>query len=668
MPISLGKKMPEKRGGRMICTSRQRLSGRRGAGLLVTLLLAVGGWSETATFRLIKIAPTDAPLRFSSPTLVDLDNNPATLEIVVGDESGNVYGFDSLGNRMWQFSIRNFRGFEGVWTACQSSPAVADLDNDGKKEVAVTLASRDEFLPYKPGAFFMFRLDGAGRNPTVAGGFARLARDFNYDWIPDGCFASPTVADLDGDGDLEIITTSWDQTCAAFHHTGALAWNLKYDPTDTQAYGFPAGDTIWTTPAVADIDSNGVKEVVFGADAHLFGWGNQIPFQMQPGGILIVLHGPSGLLNWAPAGQGKFFIESYHPEGDDWYYNPNGENHIPVANTVVRISEVLQSSPVIGDVDGDGRMEIVHGTGQNFYHPADANHNRVYCWNGESATLQWSYYLGSEVFASPALANVDNDPDLEVFVRDFNEWTPRLWGFKGNSGAVLPGFPPAIKPGNPRAIGAVIGDVDGDGRQEIITLSYGRVHVFNSGGLQESCLDPPNALFTSPAIGDIESDGQCEMIVCTSNGLYIYRCNGKVGAIPWGQYRRDAQKSGVVPVFDATPASLLVVGNPLGGGTVNVQLTFHNLGSAVWSSKTVKLHNDTAGWYPADFQLPTSAWVPNARTLTMTVPLRVPTKLGSHLLSFRLQTTGGSSFGQPARMMIYVRQLLTGATHWNLYR
>jgi len=522
-----------------------------GCCLSVALSAASAVFAATATFTLVKTTTTPNPVKFSSPTLVDLDGNAQTLEIVVGDEGGNVYGFDSTGKSLWSFSIRSFSGFSTVQTACQSSPAVADLDGDGAKEVVVTLASRDEYVASKPGAIFTFHLDSKGLNPTATGGFARRALDRNSDSIPDGFFASPTLYDLDSDGLPEILATSWDYTCYAFQPNGALVWNLDYDPTSNQEYGFVAGDTIWTTPAVADIDQDGVAEVVFGADAHDFPWGHQLPFQSKSGGVLIALAASTGRLEYGASGAGRFFTESYHAEGSGSYYTANGENHIPVVN----ISEVLQSSPVIADVDGDGKYEIIHGTGQTIHSPSDTQHNRVYCWNAENATLKWSRDVGAEVFACCAVGNTDGGSDLEVFVRNFNETSPKLYGIKGSTGAVLPGFPVALQAGNPRSIGAVIGDVDGDGQMEIIVISCGRVHVFSAAGVQESYFDSaPGAMFTSPAIGDIDHDGRCEMVIGISNGISIYRCNGTAGTIPWGQYRYDAKKSGVVPKAPSSPA------------------------------------------------------------------------------------------------------------------
>ena len=63
------------------------------------------------------------------------------------------------------------------------------------------------------------------------------------------------------------------------------------------------------------------------------------------------------------------------------------------------------SSPAIGDVDGDKKLEIIIGS-------YDSN---VYCLSG-NGSLEWKFETGGGVSSSPAIGDVDDDGGLEVVV------------------------------------------------------------------------------------------------------------------------------------------------------------------------------------------------------------------------------------------------------------
>ncbi|NIV29642.1 MAG: hypothetical protein GWN58_09070, partial [Anaerolineae bacterium] len=46
--------------------------------------------------------------------------------------------------------------------------------------------------------------------------------DILRDGYVDGFYSSPSLGDLDGDGDLEIVAGSWGQHVYAWHHDGTL--------------------------------------------------------------------------------------------------------------------------------------------------------------------------------------------------------------------------------------------------------------------------------------------------------------------------------------------------------------------------------------------------------------------------------------------------------------
>jgi len=81
------------------------------------------------------------------------------------------------------------------------------------------------------------------------------------------------------------------------------------------------------------------------------------------------------------------------------------------------------SSPALGDVDGDGKLEVIFGT-YNY-----KNDNYIYALNGEDGNEAWSYRIGAPrdiVRSSPALGDLDGDGMLEVVVGCDNTYVHAL--------------------------------------------------------------------------------------------------------------------------------------------------------------------------------------------------------------------------------------------------
>jgi outer membrane protein assembly factor BamB len=75
-------------------------------------------------------------------------------------------------------------------------------------------------------------------------------RDFNS-----GIVSCPALADVDGDGLPEVVFGGYDRVLRALNAmTGAPVW------------AYPCPNNIYSSPAVADIDNDGRAEVVFGCN------------------------------------------------------------------------------------------------------------------------------------------------------------------------------------------------------------------------------------------------------------------------------------------------------------------------------------------------------------------------------------------------------------------
>jgi hypothetical protein len=208
------------------------------------------------------------------------------------------------------------------WTA--SPPSVADLDGDGRNEV-VGLPNAEMKEPYETQAYAFTVLDGAHgggvRSARRHKGFVKLpltgkpAVRPDGDWYPPSGIPAPTVVDVAGDGRPEIVASVPDGFVYAVGPSGRRLWRYDY------ARGEPK--TFASEVVAADLNRDGTPELVFGT------------YALTPGaGRLVVL-----------SADGKALHDIRLPRQGS---NGNGIG-VPAA-------------PSIGDLDGDGRLEIVLST------------------------------------------------------------------------------------------------------------------------------------------------------------------------------------------------------------------------------------------------------------------------------------------------------------------
>jgi len=221
-----------------------------GTAILAVTTLTPGdpsqGWiyAWTTEGRLLEGFPHELPLDSdSSPALADLDGD-GRLWIVFGDDAGWLHVVDLGGEPRAGFPVRSLGPQPGPTPtphppggnvySIEASPALADLDGDGRIEIAV--GSWD-------GRMYVW--DDAGQ-PKPGWPVAVL----------DQIISSAALADLDGDGWLDVVVGSKD---------GRLyGWTAEGRPLP----GFPyeLGDAVFSSPWVGDLEGDGRADIVVGAN------------------------------------------------------------------------------------------------------------------------------------------------------------------------------------------------------------------------------------------------------------------------------------------------------------------------------------------------------------------------------------------------------------------
>ncbi len=186
-----------------------------------------------------------------------------------------IYGGDGWGKvGVWESYAIELRG----WGACDGDRAesyrtnfadgpavIADVNGDGAVEVVVTGNVYDCHAGYPPSRYIGIYIFNADRSRFNADGYnwesvpvdtgAPLSEDYN---VIESAMPNPVVADLEGDGEMEILFASYDGRLHAFWLDKTEHHNWPYNVSATGP-----GIRFASEPVVADLDNDGLAEVIF---------------------------------------------------------------------------------------------------------------------------------------------------------------------------------------------------------------------------------------------------------------------------------------------------------------------------------------------------------------------------------------------------------------------
>lgn len=385
--------------------------------------------------------------------------------------NGNTAGFDELrygvlraasgdgSGLLWSVGFNELGLSSGDGIQPAGSVAVGDIDNDGFVEIVTGLWSDAT----ASGGLVAVNHDGTVLWTTsyeVAG--VAQPHQFKYWW------GGPSIADLEGDGNPEIIIGG-----VVFDNTGALKW----DANDSATLAGPVGEGInWRAgnpsndwyngalSAVADLDGNGTSEVITGRAA----------------------------------------------------YTSTGTTFWEVSDTTLP-----DGFPAIGSFGGDNLPDVV----------ISAN-GTVRIHDGANGNVIWSVELPAGRIGPPTVADFTGDGFPEIGVAGRNAYyaltvdlnTPN----PDAATATLWSMPTQDASSN--MTGSSVFDFEGDGKAEVVYNDELFLRVYN--GADGSVLyEQPNTSFTAleyPIIVDVDNDGAAEIVVGTND----FECGDQLSCTP----------------------------------------------------------------------------------------------------------------------------------------
>jgi PKD repeat protein len=400
-------------------------------------------------------------------------------------------------------------------TGWYSSPVVADLDGDGKKEVIA-------------GAYSIFILKGTDGSTIKT-------------IDPDGSRVWPgvVVADIDNDGNSEIVTAHGGGYLHVFDHTGASEWSKR--PSDRELRGLSVHDlngdgtmeiivtaavgsktNTWVysddgqlqpgwpqlvtndgyaygvfndNASVGDLDGDGEAEIVVTSDVHYI-------CAYYRNGTSVLANAMYGGKHWGKVG----IWESLDTELQGWGTCSSNDLRAERYRT-----NFAHGPSVISDVNGDCIPEVI-AVGNVYdcaYGHPPGKYNGVYIFNADRSRFNTGAFDWRQV-------PVDTGAPLS---EDYNE----------------------IENCQPNP---VVADIDSDGFKEILFSSYdGKVHCYWLDKTERhnwpfSVYDSTEGVYrfaSEPVAADLDNDGRAEVLVATwvekgsysTGSLYIldYRGN-----------------------------------------------------------------------------------------------------------------------------------------------
>ncbi len=446
------------------------------------------------------------------------------------------------------------------WILSLRDPLVsADINQDGKSEILIAYGPKVQILNDKGENI-------PGWPQMVDSGLGQLV------YIP------PAVADLDGDGKPEIV--------AGNSQGQVFIWRANGTPYP----GWPKTfGTAANSIAIDDVDGNGIPDLILKQVSTLNAVNlNGTSLPGWPVAVTTYFGEQPLVADLDRDGKKEIVVMDQYAPSNLFVFNNHGQilPGWPKQINPGMSSRANQSYPAIGNIDGDGDLEIVVGSLKG----------NLYAFHHDGTNVAgWPKSLTADITTSvntPIIADLDKNGSNEITVGtsyDSIKKGESLFIFRGD-GTTLPGWPKTINSaGGYGILSPVIADIDNDGIAEIITECdrYDFLEAYNSASIQAFHMNGslaagfPKAVAGStpsfaamPLVTDMDGDNLLELVwidfeLISFNKFYIYVW-GLPGAAssykPWPMFLQNARHTGIASPTITVTATDAVAAEPSDNG------------------------------------------------------------------------------------------------------
>nr|WP_277922748.1 FG-GAP-like repeat-containing protein [Synechocystis sp. FACHB-383] len=480
---------------------------------------------------------------YSKPTLADLDGD-GDLDAIVGGRNGTLKYFQNTGSStapVYTEQTGTANPFDGINVGSFSAPTFADLDGDG---------DLDAIVGESYGTLRYYQNTGSSTAPVYT---EQTGTANPFDGIDIGSYSAPTLADIDGDGDLDAIIGELNGTLKYFQNTGSSTAPVYTAQTGTANpfNGINIGSL--SAPTFADIDGDGDLDAIVGEND-----GTLKYFQSVPA-IAITPTGGNTQVTEGGATDSYTVVLNVQPSADVTIALNGGTQlstnvttltftsanwNVPQTVTVTAVDDGIGEGPHRGVITATSSSTDSRFNGIAIDAvPVSITDNdlpttpRFYTQQTGTANPFNGIDVGT--LSRPTLADLDGDGDLDAIVGEFQF---NLKYYQNTGSSTAPVYTEQTGTANPfdgidigDYTAPTLADLDGDGDLDaIVGERYGNLKYYQNTGSstapvyteQTGTANPFDGInigrYSTPTFADLDGDGDLDAIVGENIGTLNY--------------------------------------------------------------------------------------------------------------------------------------------------